>query len=608
MTAVLGHGEEWTDRTDPARWLLWRCGPLPFPTEIEPAVPEMLSAGPAIQCGKFGKEFCLVLPEGLGESFEDRALRGMANLLIHDKGRNTRLVTAREWNDTEKTKQLLLLGTLATNSVAREVLAGEAPAFLSGIPAGGYRIAVRPSPFAQGRRVILALGADAAGAWAAAGVMAFSVRGARERLGQVERFPVQLPEGMCWAPFEARYTGLRDVFALPPLPEPAPVAPRVPFGMRIWGSPAPTLDSYQRLIRALKPLGINTVVVQLGGWPDLPDAAARCRSALDIAYHEGLFTVLYAGNEMAAHLPSPLTANHQAMVAACDEHPGLLEWHLYNQLASKLTPEQRALVAEQTRWLSARSQKPVGHEIVWGHNVAAIPEDKAQLIRDGKEWGMSVVASDYAPLGGWSQTPDLSRWEARFLNLRAFGLPTEAVLQAHVPFLDPVVPTAAEVRSQFWWALAGGARAFYFETACLFSHLSYRGILGWDLRPLSDGRYDEIGRLAATAKRLETVIAESDPLTADEAAKLGVAVASPGSAVAWRLRAAKDGRRWLLLINRRLDQAADATIQATDPAADWEAIELEPTTSRQVFTARSPLRVMVSPAGGACYELRRRGP
>ena len=499
LCGINATAEEFTDRADPSRWILWRCGPLPFPTTIVPMVPETLAAGPVIEFGKFGKELCVVLPDGLGDGYADRALHAMAALLVHDKGRNTGTVTAKDIGPEQREKHLLLLGRLETNPVVREVLGNAAGDYMKGIPPGGYRIGSLPSPFANGRSAILALGADADGAWAAAGIMAFSIRPQQNRLGAVKGFPVKAPEGMSWARFDASYTGRRDHVELPPVPSPKPERPRVPFGVRLWGSPMPTLDSYQRLIRALKPLGINTIVVQLGGWPDLEDAAGRCRTALDVAYREGIFTVLYAGNEMAGHLPAPLTENHRAIVAACDNHPGLLGWHLYNQLASKLTPEQRALVEEQTRWLSGLTNKAVGHEIVWGHNAASIPDDKVQLIHDCKAWGMNVVASDYAPIGGWTKDADLSRWEARFLNLRSFGLPTEAVLQAHVPFLDPAVPAAAEVRNQFWWAMAGGARAFYFETACLYTHFSFRGILSWDLRPLPDGRYDEIRALAATA-------------------------------------------------------------------------------------------------------------
>jgi len=555
---------------------------------MRPTVPETLEAGPAIEFGKFGKELCIVLPDGLGDDYASKALRSFAALLVHDKGRNATIVAAGKLDAAQRAKQLLLLGTLETNPVAREV-AGD---FMKNIPDGGYRIGFRPSPFAKGRHVILALGTDVDGAWAAAGVMAFSVRPEKERLGVVKRFPVKMPEGMCWAPFEASYTGQRDVVEIPLAPSPVTKPPRVPFGVRLWGSPMPTLDSYQRMIRALKQLGINTIVVQPGGWPDLPDAAQRCRKALDIAYGEGIFTVLYAGNEMTAHVPAPLTDNHKAIVAACDNHPGLLGWHLYNQLAAKLTPEQRKMVEDQTRWFSGLTKKTVGHEIVWGHNVVEIPDDKVQLIRDCKAWGMSVIASDYAPIGGWTKVPDLSRWEGRFLNLRQFGLPTEAVLQAHVPFLDPAIPTAVELRNQFWWALAGGARAFYFETACLYTHFSFRGILSWDLQPLPDGRYDEIRELAKTAKRLETVIAESEP-----AESTGFALDPPDAAVALRVRKAKDGQRWLLLINRKLDAATTVSVNAPK----CTAIELYPGESLK------PARLVginVSPAGGVCYELR----
>ncbi len=572
---------------------------------MRPAVPETLEAGPAIEFGKFGKELCIVLPDGLGDDYAGRALRAMAGLLVHDKGRNTITVNAGAIGPEHRARQLLLLGTLDTNPVARDVLGPAARDYMRGIPAGGYRIGTRPSPYDKGRHAILALGADMDGAWAAAGIMAFSVRPEKDRLGAVRRFPVKLPEGMCWAPFEANYIGRRDAVELPPIPSPEPQGPRVPFGVRLWGSPMPTLDSYQRLIRALKPLGINTIVVQPGGWPDLPDAAERCRKALDIAYREGIFTVLYAGNEMEAHLPAPLTDNHRAIVAACDGHPGLLGWHIYNQLSSKLTPEQRKLVEDQTRWLSDLTEKPVGHEIVWGHNTADIPDDKAQLIRDCKAWGMGVIASDYAPIGGWTKDADLSRWEGRFLNLRPFGLPAEAVLQAHVPFLNPAVPTAAEVRNQFWWALAGGATGFYVETACLYTHFSFRGLLGWDLQPLPDGRFDAVGEIAAASQKLAGCIRGARIPSPEEAAATGIALAEPSKRLHLRIRALPEGDCFALLINSDLAAPASARLTVAIDGIAYEATDLLAGEMRGRLDGMRKMAVTAPPGGAVCLRLRR---
>jgi hypothetical protein len=217
---------------------------------------------------------------------------------------------------------------------------------------------------------------------------------------------------------------------------------------------------------------------------------------------------------------------------------------------------------------------------------------------------MNVVASDYAPIGGWAKDADLSRWEARLLNLRSFGLPTEAVLQAHVPFLDPCIPTAAEVRNQFWWALAGGARAFYFETACLYTHFSFRGILSWDLQPIPDGRYDEIRALAATAKRLEAVVADSAPMDPGETAALGFVLEPSGASVALRLRKADYGRRWLLLINRELDAAVTVTVKLNADAPPLTAVGLYPDSSERCLSPACSMAVDLPSGGGACFELQ----
>src|SRR5262249_32588425 len=153
-----------------------------------------------------------------------------------------------------------------------------------------------------------------------------------------------------------------------------------------------------------------------------------------------------------------------------------------------LTPPQRELVREQMQWLSARTARPVANEIVWGHNLVEPPADKVALVDDLKRWGMTALATDYAPVGGWSREPDLGRGGGRLLSARRFGLPLDAVLQAHVPFLDPRLPRDVDLRNQFWWALAGGARAFYIECAYNFTHFSNRGLLTWDLHEQADGR------------------------------------------------------------------------------------------------------------------------
>jgi hypothetical protein len=597
------------DRVDPARWALWRCGELPFPTAMIPRDPELLPEGPPIGFGERGEDLVIVLPDRPAPGRDGESLLGMVRL-IRQKTPRAETATARSLTEAQRQRQLLVLGTAAD---AEGVAAGCAAGLLEGFEAGGYRITHRPSPFRAGKRLVLGLGTDARGLWAAAGVLAFAIHPRAERLGELrEPWPVRLGDGVYWAPFDAENRGEpADRPAAPAVTLPASTRPRVPFGVRIWGSPMPTLPSYRRLVHALAALRINTIVVQPGGWPDLPDCGPRFRSALDAARDEGLSTVLYAGNEIDAHLPAPWTASYREMVAAVDGHPGLLGWHLYNQLSARLTPPQRDLVREQMQWLCARTARPVANEIVWGHNLVEPPADKVALIDDLKRWGMGALATDYAPVGGWSREPDLSRWEGRLLAARRFGLPLEAVLQAHVPFLDPRLPRDVELRNQFWWALAGGARAFYFECAYNFTHFSNRGLLTWDLHEQPDGRCAEVRRLADVARRLEPLIADGQPDDRPDTLSLGLKLVpardgDADAAVALRLRRAADGTRWLLLINHSLDRAATATVTLGPDAPALTAEELVPGTGMVPFTSGRSLVARVPPGGGACFRLEPR--
>ncbi len=594
------------DRSDPDRWVLWRCGPFPFPTTMTPLDPELLPDGPPIDFGAGGGDLVIVLPEPPLAGPDGAALRAMVRL-IRKKTPRADMVAVASLTPTQRRKHLLVLGSVTD---ADRLAEGCARGMLDGFDPGGYRITHVPSPFATGKRMILALGSDPRGAWAAAAILAFAIHPQAERLGELrEPWPVRVGDGTYWAAFEAENRG--EPAGVSPLAASTPLAkpkPRVPFGVRIWGSPMPTLASYRRLMHSLARLDINTIAVQPGGWPDTRDCGPLFRAALDAAWSEGLFTIMYAGNEIEAHLPAPLTENHKTIVGALADHPGLLGWHLYNQLSAKLTPAQRDLVREQMRWICGRTHKPVVNEVVWGHNLVDPPDDKIALIDDLKSWGMTALATDYAPIGGWTRQPDLTRWEGRLLAARRFGLPLEAVLQAHVPFLDPRVPRDVEMRSQFWWALAGGARAFYFECAYNFTHFSNRGLLTWDLREQGDGRCDEVRRLAAIVRRLEPLIAEGQPDDSAETAALGLKVASThGGPVALRLRRAPDGTRWLLLINSSLDQAATATLTVGADAPALTVEELVPDSGSMPFTPLRPLVARIAPGGGACFRFVKAG-
>jgi hypothetical protein len=593
------------DRVDPERWILWRCGPFPFPAAMAPRDPELLPEGPPIDFGEMGADLVVVLPEVMAPGYEGDALRAMVRL-IRKKTPRAETASTDSLTSAQRQKHLLVLGGEAD---AERLTAGAGRGLLAGFDSGGYRITRRRSPFAPGRWLILGLGADPRGTWAAAAVLAFAIHPQADRLGELRApWPVHMGDGTYWAAFDAENRGEPD--GVSPAANhgvaPAP-RPRVPFGVRIWGSPMPTPASYGRLMRALAGLEINTVVVQPGGWPDTPDCVPRVRAALDAAWSEGLFTILYVGNEIEAHKPAPLSASHEAMVTALDDHPGLLGWHLYNQLAATLAPAERELVRVQMLWLRAHTSKPVANEVVWGHNLVEPPADKVALVDDLKRWGMSALATDYAPVGGWVRQPELSRWEGRLLAVRRFDLPLEAVLQAHVPFLDPQVPRDVELRSQFWWALAGGARAFYFECAYNFTHFSNRGLLTWDLREQSDGRCAEIRRLAGIARRLAPLIADGETDDTAETAAFGLRVEpTSGEAIALRLRRAAGGTRWLLLINPALDQAVTTTVtlDAHAPALRLEELVPGPAPGSVSieFKPGRPLVARIPPAGGACFR------
>jgi hypothetical protein len=367
----------------------------------------------------------------------------------------------------------------------------------------------------------------------------------------------------------------------------------------------PTLESYQRVIRALARTGMNTVVVQSGGWVDLPNAADVFAKALDIAWQEGLYTILYVGNEELAHLPAPLSPAHRAVVMATKDHPGLLGWHLYNQLAAKLTDEQREMVREQMQWLRNISDKPIGNEIVWGHRLIPMPDDKIQLVRDLKAWGNDVIATDYAPIGGWTNTPELPNWELRLRELAKLDVPMEAVLQAHVPFLEPTVPSREELRNQYWWAMAGGAQGFYIETAYLFTHFSVRGILSWTGEPLPDGRYDEVRELAALNDKLAPMIAGSLPCEESEAAPSQVILEPTKQNVALRLRRDGDHAWYAIVINGALDRDAAVRLTVASPDVTYRVTDLLTGANRGRFDASRHMAVAAAPGGGAVYRLER---
>jgi hypothetical protein len=591
------------NRLEPESWILWRAAPIPFPDEITPLVPELMQGAPPLDFGPKGTELTIVLPDNLAADYDDRALLRTKELIV-DKVPGAKVVTAAQVTPADCRRHLLLLGTAADHPLLAKLPPATDVDFTRGIAPGGYRLAAVQSPFAPNRSVILALGADRRGAWAAGIVLAHAIHPDKPGVNVLHNWPVAVPSGCYWLPFSARSSPPAQPFEVTGPPQPAPPPPAVLFAVRVWGSPMPTLPSYQRLIRALKPTGINAVVIQSGGWVDLPDAAEIFAQAVDIAWQEGIYTILYAGNEEIAHVPAPLTENHRRVVLATKDRPGLLAYHLYNQLAAKLTPAQQADLRSQMEWMKSVTTKPVGMEIVWGHRTAEIPADKQQLMRDLKSQGLGRIATDYAPIGGWTDVPYLPMWEKKLLALRPFEPEPDAVLQAHVPFLEATVPSREQLRNQFWWAVAGGAHGFMVETAFLPTHYSMRGLLSWDLHPLPDGRYDELASLTRQAEKLREFITATTPATEAESRSSGLtlrATAVP-SPIHLRMRAAPEGGWYALLINENLASDATATLATHDMA--YAAQDVLGATSAGTLRPDTPLRVTVPRAGAVCLRLK----
>lgn len=590
------------EHADPASWILWRAAPIPFPDEVTPQVPELLQGAPPVDFGAKGTELTIVLPDNLTAGYDDRGLLRAKELIV-DKVPGAKVVAASAATPADCRQHVLLLGTAADHPLLAKLAPALGQEFTKGIAPGGYRLETVANPFAANRTVMLALGADRRGAWAAGLVLAHAIHPNKPGVNVLNNWPAKLPAGCYWLPFSARSSPSAQAFEITGPPHPAPPPPAVLCAVRVWGSPMPTLSSYQRLIRALKPAGINAVVVQSGGWVDLPDAPEIFARAVDIAWQEGIYTILYAGNEETAHVPAPLTENHRKVVLATKDRPGLLAYHLYNQLAAKLTPAEQAELHAQIDWMKSVTTKPVGMEIVWGHRVAEIPADKQQLMRDLKDRGIGPMASDYAPIGGWTDEPYLPLWEKKMLALRVIEPQPDAVLQAHVPFLEATVPSPEQLRNQFWWALAGGARGFMVETAFLPTHYSMRGLLSWDLRPLPDGRYDELSNLTQQALKLREFIVDSVPATEAETQRAGLSLQSamPGS-VHLRVRAAPDGGWYALLVNENL--AGEATAQLTTQRTRYATHDVLAASDGDPLEPGTSLRVTVPAAGAVCLKLK----
>jgi hypothetical protein len=517
--------------------------------------------------------------------------------------KKARVIAAAGVTPEDLQHHLLLLGTVEDNSFARRIL-GEASAdFTKDIRPGGYRIKAVEHPTLKTKRAILALGSDMKGAYAAGAVLCHAIHPNKEGVNKLGNWPVKIPSGCYWLPFEAKASPPEREYEVTGPPSPPPPKPLVPFAVRVWGSPMPTLASYQRLVRALKQTGMNTIVVQSGGWVDLPNAAEIFVKALDIAWQEGIYTCLYVGNEEAAHQSAPLTENHRAVILATKDHPGLLAFHLYNQLGIAKTPEQNKDTGSQVRWIKSVTDKPLSVEVVWGHNSVPIPADKQTLMRELKSWGVDTIGTDYAPIGGWSEKPFLPRWEQKILELRPIEDKTEVLLQAHVPFLGSTVPSREQVRNQFWWALAGGVHGYFVEVSYLFTHFSMRGLLSWDLHPLDDGRFDAVKEIAAASQKLAEFIRVAKITAPEEAAARGIAFATPNQRLHLRIRTLPNGDCYALLINEDLTRPESARL-TVKPGMSYEVTDVLEGKERGLLDAARKMLV-TAPAGGAvCLRLQ----
>lgn len=588
-------------RFAPEQWILWRAAPIDFPDRLQPQVPELMTGEAPIDFKTNGSDLTIVMPDSLGGDYDSRALQ-WAQRFIVNKVPRAQVVPAGQVTTEHLAHHLLILGTVENNAFARRVLGASAGTYLAGLHPRGYRIGTQAHPTRPDKRVILALGVDLPGAYSAGAVLCHAIHPNKEGVNQIAQWPARIPTGCYWLPFAASANPPLEEFEVTSAPHPAPAPPLVPVALRVWGSPMPSLASYQRLVRAMKRAGLNTVVVQSGGLVDLPDAPARFVKLLDIAWQEGLYTCLYVGNEETAHVAAPLSENHRAVILATKDHPGLLAFHLYNQLGTKHTPTEYADLEHQIRWVNSLTDKPTSIEIVWGHNLVPIPADKQTLMRDVRAWGLDIISTDYAPIGGWAQKPYLPRWEQKLLTLRTFETKPEVLLQAHVPFLEATVPTREQVLNQFWWALAGGTHCFFIETAYLTTHLSMRGVLSWTFDPLPDGRYEAVREIARTAPKLAEFIRDAQILSEQATASTGLSLKRAPRTLHLRVRKLPDGALYALVINEDLTKSASAELHAAGPVR-WEATDaLEAKTAGQL-SASAPLKFEVPAGGAACFKL-----
>jgi hypothetical protein len=590
---------------DPSKWSLWRTGPIPFPTEMLPSVPENLEGDLPINIGDRGNDLTIILPDINLDNIHEKALLEVAKWYRVEKWMDSAdIISISNLSDELLNRQIIILGTIESNSLVKDVLGNLTENFMKDVTPGGYHIKAFDSPWNKNKKVILALGNDMLGAWRAAIIICCSIHSWMHtgKVGKLHRWPIDLPEGFFWAPFEAKFSGYEEI--------PPPKAqtdlfevPEVPFGVRNWGSPTPTINTFKKMINVLKQFGINSMVIQVGGWPDLKNPGAVCKEAIDYAYNCGVFIWLYVGNDKKSHYPAPLTDRHREIVMAVKDHPGLLGWRLYNQLTSNLSFSELEMIKNQIKWLKNVSDKPIGMELVWGHDAGVMPEDKAKLIKNLIEWGVDEIAHDYAPIGGWSKNHDISLWEKRLKSLYEFEDEPFVVLQGHIPFVEPTLPTPAELRNQFWWCIVGGAKAFFFEAAYIFKHFSIRGLLTWTLEPVPDGRLEEVKRLSQITQKLKEVIKSASFSTHKDIKNLGIKIIEGSQKTSIRLLFGNNNIRYLVFINDDLNNLIEIKFSLPDNILKREPYDIVNEKNLSMQGKSNLYSLSIIPGGGACIKL-----
>jgi hypothetical protein len=559
---------------DSSQWSGWRSGPIDFPTYMNPVVPETLTGGEPIDLGSTGKGLVAILPDKVGDDAYAKALLRVGRWYLgKSKGKGAELLKASDFNDAYHSRNIILLGTLKENKLAQEILSKVPSNYMEGILPDGYHIKVLDNPWDKSKKVILALGNNSKAAYSAALVVYYSIHGSTHlgEVGKYHRWPVDLPQGFYWAPFEAKYVGCKET---PELTKKTGkiTPPKIIFGIRTWNSPTPTLNTYKRIIDVFKDYGINTINIESGGWQLMDNAAEICYEAIDYAYKRGIFTQLYVGNDSKAHYPADITNRHREMAEATKDHPGLLSWRLYNQLTSELSDEHNKMLKDQAAWLKSISDKPIGMEIVWGHSTGPMPENKIQLTKDLKSWGV--------------------------ISLRRFDDEPFAVLQAHVPFTVPTLATRVELRNQFWWALAGGAKGFFYEVAFNFNHFSNRGLLTWTVKPVPDGRLHEIKRLGTIVTKIDDVIAGSKPLQKDNKDAPKVILNARNKDIETRALLTADKKYCILIINNDLEKKSVVSFNLPELSKSSRLVDV--IAGQTLRKRKDSYMIKIEPGDAAC--------